>query len=119
MKLAPPDLCDRLQPGFALMSVGNENAIGVHGPCHFIIMLGIAHDHRPLFSNAQASDEILPQMKLAGGVNVIQSGNMGETLAETIMVHHLVQGLLGAGRKNGLADPELLGAVQDSDNPIV
>jgi hypothetical protein len=44
---------------------------------------------------------------------------MGETLAETIMGYHLVQGLLGIGGKNGLADPELLGAVQNSDNPIV
>ena len=101
------------------MSVGNENAIGVHGPCHFIIMLGIAHDHRLLFSNAQASDEILPQMKLAGGINIIQSDNMGEILAETIMVCHLVQGLLGISGQNGLANPELLDAVQDSDNPFV
>ncbi len=33
-----------LQPGFALMSVRNEDAIGVHGASHFIIMLGIAHE---------------------------------------------------------------------------
>ena len=49
------------------MSVDNENAISVHGPSHFIIMFGIAHDHRLLFPNAQPFDEILPQMKLAGG----------------------------------------------------
>ena len=59
------------------MFVGNENAIGVHGPSHFIIMFGIAHDHRLPFSNAQPFGEILPQMKLAGGINVIQSDNMG------------------------------------------
>ena len=53
---------ERLQPGFALVSVGNENAIGVHGPSHFIIMFGIAHDHRLLFSNSQPLDEVLPQM---------------------------------------------------------
>jgi hypothetical protein len=51
-----------------LMSVGNENAIGVHGPSHFIIMFSIAHDHRLLLSNPQPFDEILPQMKLAGGI---------------------------------------------------
>lgn len=51
---------ERLQPGFALMSVGNENAIGVHGASYFIIMFGIAHDHRLLLSNAQPLDEVLP-----------------------------------------------------------
>lgn len=101
------------------MSVGNENAIGVHGPSHFIIMFSIAHDHRLLLSNPQPFDEILPQMKLAGGINIIQSGNMGEILPETLMVYHLLQGVLGVGGKNGLADPELLDGVQDSDNSIV
>src|ERR1039457_928244 len=58
-------------------------------------------------------------MKLAGRIDIIQAGNMGEILPETIMVHHLVQALLGVGGKNGLADPELLDTFQDSNNPIV